>query len=222
MRSSPVRVIAIGSGSMSSFRYVHANDPNYGKTYKVVGVFCDVVGEKGVAYAKKAGIPTVEMSFEDWRNQRGIRRTDIKAREPYFAEVLRYIKRWDPEAIMLSGCMLIVTDPLYAAFAGRMLNVHPALLSILDENGMRKYRGTNVVARAMQDGALTGSTVHLVTPEPDMGPIVAESAPLPYEEGDKPAAHQERMKTACDGPAFQAAFETLIASGWPEKSWPTT
>jgi phosphoribosylglycinamide formyltransferase-1 len=197
------------------------HDPRYGIDYGFVGVFCDVPGKSGVAYAREAGIPTVELDFEQWRKERGISRKDLVGREPYFAEMLRLIAPWDPQAIMLSGFMLIVTNPLYSAYAGRMLNVHPALLSLLDEQGRRKYRGIGVVDRAMKDGAPTGSTVHILTEEPDMGPIVAESAPLPYQSTDDPASHQDRMKTMCDGPAFQAAFGKLITSGWPQVPWQT-
>jgi phosphoribosylglycinamide formyltransferase-1 len=111
---------------------------------------------------------------------------------------------------MLSGFMLIVTDPLLSEFEGRILNVHPALLSLEDEKGKRKYTGLNVVARAMQAGDPTGSTVHIVTGEPDMGPIVAESLPLPYQSTDSPHDHQELMKTACDGPVFRIALEKVV------------
>ncbi|MBC7836246.1 hypothetical protein H7X87_00495 [Acetobacteraceae bacterium] len=219
MRKDPVRIGVFGSGSMSSFRFLHEHDPNFGKLYMFVGAFSDVPGKEGVAYAKKAGIPTAELSFEAWRKANGVSRTDLKAREAYFAEVRQLIMPWSSEVIMLSGCMLLVTNPLLAEFQWRMLNVHPAFLSLLNDAGERKYRGTDVVSQAMKNGDLTGSTVHFVTGKPDMGPIVAESAALPYQLGDDPQEHQNRMKTACDGPAFQAAFARLIPYGWPRIPW---
>ncbi len=115
--------------------------------------------------------------------------------------------------------MYLISDPLLSLFPGRILNVHPAFLSILTPDGKRKYTGLNVVARAMEAGDPTGSTVHIVTREPDMGPIVAESVALPYQQGTDPRMHQDHMKTACDGPAFAIALEKLISQGWPTISW---
>lgn len=68
-------------------------------------------------------------------------------------------------------------------------------------------------------GDPTGSTVHIVTKEPDMGPIVIESQSLSYQAGDDPDGHQSRMKEACDGPAYMAALKKLIADGWPGVPW---
>jgi phosphoribosylglycinamide formyltransferase 1 len=168
---------------------------------------------KEITYAEGLKIPTRVIDFEEWRRERGVKKSDLHAREAYFEEVLAVMREWGAELIILSGCMLLVTNPLLSAYWERILNVHPTLLGILDEKGERKYRGLGVVKRAMDAGDPTGSTVHFITGEPDMGPIVVESAPLPYQPGDDPEAHQDLMKVACDGPAYQRALEILCTSG---------
>ncbi len=215
MASIPTKGAVLCSGGASAFKYLQANDPNFGVTYQIVGVFSDVTGASGIEYAEKLGVPIRELNFKAWCEEKGVVRTDLKSREAYFKQVLEILQEWEVEFIILSGFMLRLTEPLLTAYAGRMLNVHPALLSITNESGARKYTGLNVVARAMQAGDPAGSTVHIVTDEPDTGPIVAESEPLPYKPGDDPGEHQERMKVACDGPAFQRALDTLLKSGWP-------
>jgi hypothetical protein len=46
----------------------------------------------------------------------------------------------------------------------------------------------------------------------DGGPILVVSDPLEVEPGVSPKEHQEHMKWACDGPAYQRALR-LIAEG---------
>lgn len=202
------------SGSASSLRYLYESDPNYSSTYRVIGLLSSKKNASGLEYARRRSIETVVADFDEWRQDRGVTYGDLEARKDYFAIIAAAMEVWQPDFIILSGFMLLVTDPLYSKFKGRILNVHPALLSLEDEAGKRKYTGLNVVARAMTAGDPTGSTVHIVTREPDMGPIVAESEPLPYQAGDDPAVHQDRMKIACDGPAFAVALEKLLASDW--------
>ena len=214
-----VRIAAFCSGSASSLRFLREKDPNCGVRYRFVGVFSDVPGCSGIAYARRADIPTTTLDFKEWCTRHEIRRTDLEGRKAFFDEVLRLLMPWEPEAIMLSGFMLILTEPLLSAFEGCTVNVHPALLRLLDAVGRRKYTGLNVVARTMAAGDLLGSTVHIVTKEPDTGPLVAESESYPYRPDDKPDDVQEAMKEKCDGPAYQRAFERLIPAGWPRVPW---
>jgi phosphoribosylglycinamide formyltransferase-1 len=220
MNNTVPRGVVLCSGSASSFRFLCENDPNYGKTYKIVGVFSDVSRCSGIAYAQDRRVPTATFDFRAWCGVHKVSRSDFRAREAYFRKLIYIIAgAWEADFIILSGFMLRITEPLLSRFEGRILNVHPALLSIQDDGGKRKYTGLGVVKRAMEVCDPTGSTVHIATDEPDMGPIVIESPPLPYKSGDDPNEHQERMKVLCDGPAFQAALDTLISSGWPSVSW---
>ena len=58
-----------------------------------------------------------------------------------------------------------LSDSVLAAFEGRILNVHPALLPA--------FPGTGAVADALAWGVkVTGVTVHLVDEEVDHGPVV--------------------------------------------------
>ena len=54
-------------------------------------------------------------------------------------------------------------------WAGRILNIHPSLLP--------SFKGLHVQRQALEAGVrLSGCTVHLVTPDLDAGPIVAQAA----------------------------------------------
>ncbi len=214
-----LRAVVLCSGSASSLQYLLGHDTSYGKVYEVVGLFSNVTDASGLTFAQDHSIPTDVIDFKDWREKAGVPRADLKGREPYFAQVTRIIREWNPDFIIMSGFDVLITDPLLNEYSGKMLNVHPAFLSILNDDGSRRYTGNGVVARAMEAGDPTGSTIHLVTKETDGGPIVFESSSLPYEPGDDPKLHQEKMKTSCDGPAYKRALQVLFSEGWPSKPW---
>lgn len=208
-----MRVVVLFSGGASALQYLLANDPHWGRTYEVVGALTDRPDAAGISIAERAGIPVEILPFRDFLRERGASFQDPKAREAYFAEVLQRLRKWDPDVLMLSGFLLIVTEPLLSAYRLRILNVHPADLTITDERGRRVYVGLDGVRKALEAGErFTRSTVHLVTEEVDGGPILTLSDPLEVEPGTSPEEHQERMKWACDGPAYQKAL-ALLAEG---------
>jgi len=74
-----------------------------------------------------------------------------------------------PDLVVLAGFLRIVGPRTLAAFPGRILNVHPALLPA--------FPGAHGVRDALDHGAkVTGVTVHLVDATLDGGPIVLQEA----------------------------------------------
>ena len=93
-----------------------------------------------------------------------------------------------PDIVCLAGFMRILTPGFVARFEGRMLNIHPSLLP--------KYTGLQTHARAIAEGdSEAGTTVHLVTPELDDGPILGQ-ARVPVLAGDTPATLAARVLVA--------------------------
>jgi phosphoribosylglycinamide formyltransferase-1 len=81
-----------------------------------------------------------------------------------------------PDLVVLAGFMRVLGGKFIARYAGRMINIHPSLLPA--------YPGLHTHRRALADGVrLHGCTVHFVTPEVDVGPIVAQGA-VPVRDGD--------------------------------------
>ncbi len=73
------------------------------------------------------------------------------------------------DTVLLAGFMRRLHAPFLAAFAGRILNLHPSLLPA--------FPGLDSIRQAWAHGArVTGCTVHLVDDSLDGGPIVAQSA----------------------------------------------
>lgn len=72
------------------------------------------------------------------------------------------------DVVVLAGFMRILSAEFIARYAGRIFNIHPALLP--------KYRGLHTHTRVLQAGdAEHGASVHFATPELDGGPVVLQS-----------------------------------------------
>jgi len=98
------------------------------------------------------------------------------SREDYDHALLDVLTMENIEHVVLAGFMRILSSDLVRAFAGRLLNIHPALLPA--------FPGTHAVRDALEWGVkVTGVTVHLVDEEVDHGPIVLQE-PVRVEEGD--------------------------------------
>ena len=92
------------------------------------------------------------------------------------------------DTVALAGFMKIIPADFVERWAGRIVNIHPSLLP--------KYRGLNSHQAALDNGdAMTGATVHLVTPEVDSGEILGqvEVAIIP---GDTVETLERRMLIA--------------------------
>jgi phosphoribosylglycinamide formyltransferase 1 len=206
------RIIVLFSGSASSLRYLFANDKNYGKLYEVVGGISNKKDTAGEAFCKKNGITFIEFNTKRFCIEHGydgkLRDMPANIRRAYFKELVDIIGPFEPDLILLSGFMLEITEPLLGYLP--IINVHPSDLRIKGSDGKPKYTGDDAVTLAINDGQqTTASTIHFVEEEVDCGEIICISKPLTVEEGATPKDHQERMKTLCDGPAYEEALRIL-------------
>ena len=86
-------------------------------------------------------------------------------RELYDQELLKIIKQYDCDLIILAGFMRILTHKFIDAFKNKIINIHPSLLP--------KFPGLHTHKRAIENNELYhGTTIHYVIPELDAGPII--------------------------------------------------
>jgi phosphoribosylglycinamide formyltransferase 1 len=94
------------------------------------------------------------------------------------------------DLVVLAGFMKKVGSKTIEAFAGRIINIHPALLPKYGGPGMY---GTNVHERVLAAGDReTGVTIHVVTDHYDAGPILAQTR-IPVVQGDTLETLAERV-----------------------------
>ena len=110
------------------------------------------------------------------------------SREDFEAELDKALRAHGVELIACAGFMRKLTPGFVDRWRDAMLNIHPSLLPA--------YKGLDTHARALADGVkLAGCTVHVVRPELDTGPIIAQAA-VPVLEGDTPDALAARVLEA--------------------------
>ena len=79
------------------------------------------------------------------------------------------VKSYAPDYIILAGYMRIVPPEFVAAFEGRIINIHPALLP--------SFKGLHGQRQALEYGVkIAGCTVHYVDEGMDTGKIIAQRA----------------------------------------------
>jgi phosphoribosylglycinamide formyltransferase 1 len=95
--------------------------------------------------------------------------------------ILNTLKKHQVELIILAGYMKRLGEKTLAAYQGRVLNIHPALLPKFGGVGMY---GINVHRAVLAAGEQeTGVTIHLVDREYDHGNILAQCR-IPVLQGD--------------------------------------
>ncbi len=110
-----------------------------------------------------------------------------------------------PDWVLLAGWLSLV--PIPPSLAGRVLNIHPALLP--DFGGAGFYGAKVHEAVAASGARYSGCTVHLADAEYDRGPVLLQSAVM-LTPGDDSAAIAEKVFAAeCE--AYPEALEHLIA-----------
>jgi len=143
-----------------------------------------------VAILTSRGAPGVEALVDDHRLDvicEVVKVVDGSARRPprnlnnrrvSDKELAGSIAEAGADFVLLAGYPWIITTPLLEAFPGRIIALHDGDLSLIDENGQRRYKGLHPVRRALIDGlGLTRSSAYVVTEKIGEGPLFLLSAP---------------------------------------------
>lgn len=97
------------------------------------------------------------------------------------APVDEVLERHDVELVVLAGYLRRVPEAVVHRYAGRIVNVHPALLPSFGGPGMYGSRVHEAVLAA--GVTVTGVSVHFIDEEYDRGTIIAQW-PVPVLRGD--------------------------------------
>ncbi|MGB7236092.1 MAG: phosphoribosylglycinamide formyltransferase [Rhodococcus sp. (in: high G+C Gram-positive bacteria)] len=174
-RETPARVVVLasGAGSLLLSLLTAAENDSYPARIAAVGVDRDCDAAR---HAHSAGIPNFRIGLRDHAD-----------RDAWDAALTEAVLEHEPDLVVTAGFMKILGPRFLDAFAGRIINTHPALLP--------SFPGAHAVEDALAYGVkLTGSTVHLVDAGVDTGPVLAQEAVPVYVDDDRSSLH-ERIKT---------------------------
>ncbi len=133
---------------------------------RVVSVIASRTNAPGVAIARELGLPVEVLAH-----------TAYPEREAFDAALARRLDSLQVDLVALAGFMRVLGDGFVRRFGGRLVNIHPSLLPC--------FPGLDTHARALCAGVrVHGATVHLVTPELDHGPILAQAAVPVLDDDD--------------------------------------
>ncbi len=196
-----MNVVVFFSGGASSLKAM-LNDENYGKLYRVTGAYTDKEDASGRQLCKDNGIPDLFISRNDFYSKNELNPNNWSSRYNFYEMLTKEIKQFNPDIICMSGYMHILSHPILKEYENRILNVHPADLTILSSptsyrldvsrlsskevrkltecNKLtRKIKGENAVYDAIASGEQkTRSTVHIAREDFDEGPILVQSKPF--------------------------------------------
>jgi phosphoribosylglycinamide formyltransferase-1 len=167
VEQSKCRVVVFASGTGSNFRAIAEACRKNGYPAMVAGLISDNPAAGALAIAGEFGIPSHVFPVAATR---GRLPEDIERAMADKCIELR------ADLIALAGFMRILKDPLLASFAGRIMNIHPALLP--------SFKGLHAQRQALEYGVkLAGCTVHFVDSSIDGGQIILQTA-VPVADDD--------------------------------------
>jgi phosphoribosylglycinamide formyltransferase-1 len=185
-------VLVSGEGTNLQALIDACRDEGYGA--QVVAVGADRAGINGLARAQRAGLPVFTVRLPDFAD-----------REEWDAALTQACAAYAPDLVVLAGFMKLVGKSFLAAFGGRCVNTHPALLP--------SFPGTHGVQDALAHGVkVTGCTVLLVDDGVDAGPIVAQAC-VPVADDDDEATLHERIKVA-ERALLVGTVGAMVRDGW--------
>jgi phosphoribosylglycinamide formyltransferase-1 len=149
----------------------------------ITAVVSDHPGVYALERAKAAGIPALTL-VPDKTLIKPERRRELSDR------ILRICRERDIGLIIYGGFLTILAGEIIEAYAGRMINIHPALLPKFGGQGMYGERVHKAVLEAGEKES--GCTVHMVNAETDGGPILLRRT-VPVLAGDTTDTLAERI-----------------------------
>jgi phosphoribosylglycinamide formyltransferase 1 len=157
MARKRVAVLISGRGSNMVALIEAAKNPCYPAA--IVVVISNRSDAAGLERARTEGIATAVVDHAAFGNDR----------EAFERALQAVLEAHRIDLVCLAGFMRLLTPWFVARWQGRLLNIHPALLPA--------FKGLNTHERALAAGATVhGATVHLVVPEMDSGPILAQES----------------------------------------------
>lgn len=159
-----------------------------------------VISNNANAYAleraKKHGIPGVCVSPKSY-----------STRAAFNEALLQTIQSYEPDLVVLAGCLVVIPEIMVKAYPNKIINIHPALIPSFCGTG---YYGLKVHEGVLSRGVkVTGATVHFVDEGTDTGPIILQKA-VEVKQGDTPEILQRRVMEEAEWKIMPEAIDLIV------------
>ena len=161
------RIVVVASGRGSNFQAVIEALRQKWIPGECVALVTDNPKAFAIERAGAAGIPVVVVDYGSFAS-----------RELYEQALLAALRDARPDLVILAGYMRIVGSAIVREYAGKMINIHPALLP--------SFTGLHAQRQALIHGVkITGCTVHFVDESLDGGPIILQRSVRVMDDDDE-------------------------------------
>lgn len=151
-----------------------------GAGWRLVAAVASDPASEALPHLERARVPASVHDLRAFCAERGVRPGDRDARRDYDRRTVVLLAPHRPDLVVLCGWLWIVTEPLLETWPGRAINIHDSDLAIVGPGGRPLYRGLRATRDAIEAGeGETRSTVHIVTEEVDVGPLLVRSWSFP-------------------------------------------
>jgi phosphoribosylglycinamide formyltransferase-1 len=132
----------------------------------------------------------------------------VFTREQFYGSesVVGQLQFFNIDFVVLAGFLWLVPENLIAAYPGRIVNIHPALLPAYGGKGMYGMKVHEAVVAAREK--TSGITIHLIDNEYDRGQTVFQ-AQCPVTPDDTPADVARKVQ-ALEHEHFPIVIERLV------------
>lgn len=159
-----------------------------------------VISNNANAYAleraKKHGIPGICVSPKSY-----------STRAAFNEALLQTIQSYEPDLVVLAGCLVVIPEIMVKAYPNKIINIHPALIPSFCGTG---YYGLKVHEGVLSRGVkVTGATVHFVDEGTDTGPIILQKA-VEVKQGDTPEILQRRVMEEAEWKIMPEAINLIV------------
>ena len=159
-----------------------------------------VISNNANAYAleraKKHGIPGICVSPKSY-----------DSRAAFNEALLQTIQSYEPDLVVLAGCLVVIPEIMVKAYPNRIINIHPALIPSFCGTG---YYGLKVHEGVLSRGVkVTGATVHFVDEGTDTGPIILQKA-VEVKQDDTPETLQRRVMEEAEWKIMPEAIDLIV------------
>ncbi len=167
-----LNLVCLASGKGSNVRALAQAIEEEAIHARIALIISNNSGAGVIEFARSAHIPWLHLSEKQFTTH-----------DEYARAIAGALHQADADIIVLAGFMKKLPDEICRHYAGRILNIHPALLPAFGGTGMY---GMKVHEAVLASGVReSGATVHLVDEEYDHGKIVMQES-VPVMPGDTP------------------------------------
>ena len=174
------KILAMGSGQGSTIEFfLKQTALRQNPAFKIVALVTENPNSQIPTIAKTYHLPCHIVKYKD---------KDFKV---WDKELCKTLLSYKPELIVLAGFLKKIGPKVLNQFKNKIINSHPSLLPKFAGPGMFGLKVHQAVIKAQQ--TQTGVSIHVVSPNYDEGPILAQKK-IPVKKTDSPLELEHRVK----------------------------